>query len=106
MLNKKIRLSVIIAVVIFLAAGVIWFYYPTKTGTAKLSWNPNTEANLAGYKIYYGAAPRNNDCPDGDYQNNIDIGNKTSYVFNDLISGKTYYFSVTSYNTAKKERSF
>lgn len=106
MTNKKIQLNALIIVAILLVAGIIWLYYPTKTGTATLSWNANTEANLAGYKIYYGTAPRTSDCPDGGYKDKIDIGNQTSYAFNNLTSGKIYYFSVTSYNTVKKESCF
>jgi len=103
--NKKILIAIIIAGILLLAV-IVWLYYPAKTGTANLSWNPNAEANLAGYKVYYGTTPRTGDCPEGGYQDKIDIGNKTSYVFNNLTNGQTYFFSITSYNTANKESCF
>jgi len=106
MVNKKI-LYIVLAIIVFLIfAGITWWYYPFKIGTATLSWNANTETNLAGYKIYYGTTPRNDKCPPGGYPEKIDVGNVTSYVLNGLASGQTYYFSITSYNTADKESCF
>jgi hypothetical protein len=62
-----------------------------------LGWLPNSEANLQGYKVYYGTNSHN-------YSTEIDIGNPTPV--NGLVTVKltgfipytTYYFSVTSYN--------
>ncbi|MBI3805610.1 MAG: fibronectin type III domain-containing protein [Nitrospirae bacterium] len=67
-------------------------------GNALLSWNPNTEADLAGYKIYYGPSP-------GSYGAPIDVGNQTSYTITGLGT-QTYYFAVTAYNTAGGESDF
>ena len=72
-------------------------------GTATVSWNANTEPDLAGYKIYYGTSPRSGSCPPGGYANNIDVGNVTSHTFNNLTDGATYYFSVTAYDTSSNE---
>lgn len=105
MADKKIQIAIII-IVLLLFAGVVWWYYPEKTGSATLSWNANTESNLAGYKIYYGTSPRNNDCPPDGYPQKIDIGKNTSYALDGLASGQTYYFSITSYNSANQESCF
>jgi hypothetical protein len=43
------------------------------TGTATVSWNANTESDLAGYRIYYGTAPRTDKCPPGGYPGKIDV---------------------------------
>ena len=64
-----------------------------------LSWDPNTEENLAGYKIYYGNSS-------GHYGSNVDAGNRTSYTIKDLESGKTYYFVVAAYNNSGIESSY
>ncbi|MBT8363248.1 MAG: fibronectin type III domain-containing protein, partial [Deltaproteobacteria bacterium] len=56
-----------------------------------IGWDPNTEAGIAGYRIYYGEAS-------GDYWFQQDVGNKTGHAVNDLEEGKTYYFAVTAYN--------
>lgn len=109
MKNKKIL--IFFAVFVFLAAlvatGLIWLYkQPAHYGTASLSWNANTETNLAGYKVYYGAKPRDNNCPSGGYDNIIDVGNNTAQQLNNLTNNQTYYFSITSYNTSGKESCF
>jgi hypothetical protein len=57
----------------------------------QLAWDPNPEANLAGYKVYYGLAP-------GNYGVAINLGNQTTYTVTGLAVG-TYYFVVTAYNT-------
>lgn len=75
-------------------------------GKATLSWNASTEADIAGYKIYYGNSKRTGDCPQGGYAKKIDAGNKTSYQLENLEEGKVYYFSVTSVNAAGKESCF
>ena len=81
------------------------------TGTATLSWNVNTESDLAGYKIYYGALPRTSTCPPGGYSDKIDIGKtdspaKPSYKIENLNKGKAYYFSIISYDTSGNESCF
>lgn len=81
------------------------------SGTATLSWEANTEPDLAGYKIYYGASPRAGDCPDGGYLEKIEVGKTTtpekpSFTVKGLEAGKTYYFSVTSRDTSGNESCF
>jgi BACON domain-containing protein/fibronectin type III domain protein len=68
----------------------------TSTGTASLTWNPNTETDLAGYKIYMGIQP-------GIYGAPISLGLTTSYTTGNLTTGKTYYFSITSFDSAGNE---
>jgi hypothetical protein len=94
-------LIVIGALVIFLA--LLIFTAPEPTGTAQLSWNANTEPDFAGYKIYYGDSPRSANCPPGGYAHNITVGNSTSHTVKELSAGKTYYFSITAYDTAGQE---
>ncbi len=70
--------------------------------TVTLSWSPNPEADLAGYKVYYdtdapgfpyaGTGASQGDAP-------IDVGNVLSTTLTGLAPG-TYYLSVTAYDTA------
>jgi len=111
------NIFIIIAIIAVLAfAGYMIFGKkiapkPTNTGTATLSWNANTESDLAGYRIYYGISPRTDKCPPGGYPGKIDIGktdtpDKPTYTLKELENGKTYYFSISSYDTSGNESCF
>ncbi len=69
---------------------------PTTTGTATLTWQANMEADLAGYKVYMGTQP-------GTYGAPISVGMTTSYTVGNLTGGKTYYFSVTAFDSIGNE---
>ncbi|KHE93270.1 MAG: fibronectin type III domain-containing protein [Candidatus Scalindua rubra] len=69
------------------------------SGQVVLSWDPNKENNIAGYKIHYGKTS-------GKYDSIIDVGNLTSYTIKDLKMDETYYFAVTAYNTNGSESSY
>ncbi|MBN1569551.1 MAG: fibronectin type III domain-containing protein [Acidobacteria bacterium] len=59
-------------------------------GEVKLAWDPNTEPELKGYRLYYGTAS-------GQYKTILDVGNITTYTIKDLPAG-TYYFAVRAYS--------
>ena len=67
--------------------------------SATVSWDPNTEPDLAGYKIYYGSAP-------GVYEEAILVGNVTSYRVTELVAGKKYHFVVTAFDFTGNESGF
>jgi hypothetical protein len=67
--------------------------------TVTLAWNANSEANLAGYKLYYGPASRA-------YTNVVNVGNATTFSLPNLVEGITYYFAVTAYNTSGAESDY
>lgn len=92
--------------IFFLVLSFFIFAHSVLAGTANLSWNANTESDLAGYKIYYGASPRTSTCPPGGYSSNISVGNVTSYALSGLTDGSTYYFSITAYDTSNNESCF
>ncbi|PIS30407.1 MAG: hypothetical protein CO001_03190 [Candidatus Portnoybacteria bacterium CG_4_8_14_3_um_filter_40_10] len=79
-------------------------------GSATISWNANTESDLAGYKIYYGTASRTGTDPKTcglcGYSTSLNVGNVRTYTFSSLTNGQTYYFSVTAYDTSNNESSF
>ncbi len=67
---------------------------------ANLSWTAPTTytdgtplTSLAGYKVYMGTSS-------GNYTQNIDVGNTTSYTLGSLSDGTTYYFAVTAYDAS------
>ncbi len=64
-----------------------------------LEWDPNQEANLAGYRLYYGTASRT-------YETRIDVGNVTTYRVTGLLDGVTYYFAVTAYDQQGMESGY
>jgi phosphodiesterase/alkaline phosphatase D-like protein len=64
-------------------------------GDAFLSWDANTEPDLAGYKVYVGTASRT-------YSPPMDVGNQTSYTVTGLGLG-TYFFAVTAYDFGGNE---
>lgn len=61
------------------------------------AWSPNTENDLAGYKVYRGTSSRNYDfsvvvnAPD------------TSIIITGLVDGVTYYFAVTAFDKVGNE---
>ena len=82
------------------------------TASFRMTWAANTEADLAGYNVYYGTSPRTNadpnNCPsDGNkcgYAVKLNVGNVTTHEFN-LSPGK-YYFAVTAVDTSGNESAF
>lgn len=66
--------------------------------SATLTWNANTESDLAGYRLYQSTTS-------GTYGSPIEVGNVTSYAVNNLVSGTRYYFRLTAVDTSGNESS-
>jgi len=64
-----------------------------------MAWDSNNEADLAGYKIYYGTSS-------GNYTHSEDVGNVTEYTIVDLQEGVTYFLAAKAYNYSGNESSF
>jgi chitinase len=93
--KKWINQGVFLGVI--LAACVALFYGCRAEGaTVTLAWDPNTEPDIAGYKIYYGSPP-------GTYTNVVNPGNVTNTTITDLEAPFTYAFYATCYNTSGLE---
>ncbi len=86
---KKIQAVISFGLFLFFNASIVF------AGDAVLSWDANTEADLAGYKVYHGTAS-------GDYGIPIDIGNQTTYTVSGLDLGE-HYFAVSAYDTSGNE---
>ena len=75
----------------------------------ELSWDQNTEEELAGYYVYYGTSSQNY------FENSfklpkeslVETDGRVSYQFPiDLTPGVTYYFAVTAYDILDYETDF
>jgi dockerin type I repeat protein/fibronectin type III domain protein len=62
-----------------------------------LTWDANTESDLAGYRIHIGTSSRNYSLL------TKDVGNVTAYSITTLVANTTYYFVVTAYDNAGNE---
>lgn len=71
---------------------------PAAAAQADLTWTAPTTP-VAGYKVHIGSSARN-------YQQHIDVGNRTSYSTSSLLDGSTYYFTVSAYNGSGAESSY
>ena len=71
-----------------------------QAATINVSWNPNTEPDLSGYKLYHGTAS-------GQYGEPVDVGNVTGHVMEITPQyGATYYFALTAYDTSGNESGY
>jgi hypothetical protein len=82
-------------------SGLSFFVAPSAlaASSATLMWNPSSSTNIAGYKVYYGNSSRN-------YTNTITAGTATTITISNLVSGATYYFAATAYDTYNLESDF
>ncbi len=72
---------------------------PAFGGEIKIVWQPNTEPDLAGYYVYYGAKDR----PLGA---RINVGRQTQYTIQNLPAGETYYIAITAFDQTGNESTF
>lgn len=97
-------------VVVFVVCVAVLLAAPCASYAASdvtLAWDANTETDLAGYKIYYGTAPRPADATreSNPYPNVIDVQNVTTYTVANLANG-AWCFAATAYNTGGAESEF
>ncbi len=67
--------------------------------TVRISWNGNSESDLAGYKVYYGTTS-------GSYSTTVNAGLNTNVDIPGLTEGVTYYFAVTAFDTSNNESGY
>jgi hypothetical protein len=86
---------------ILLAFALVLFFStaPAFAADVTLAWNPNTEEDLFGYRIYYGTAS-------GDYDYTLEVGNQTEYTVTGLEEGLLYYFAATAYDLSWNESGY
>jgi hypothetical protein len=89
----------LILITFLLVAPLAW---PSFASSVVLQWDPNTETDLAGYKVYYrtddlgfpfdGAGATEGSSP-------IDVHNWTTVTINGLDPDRNYFFAITAYNS-------
>jgi len=75
----------ILGIVVFIVA------FGTIAQAQTLTWDPNTETDIAGYVVSAGTQS-------GVYSSNVDVGAQTSYPLTNLDPTRDYYFAVRAYN--------
>ncbi len=67
--------------------------FPAGAGTVSLTWDPVSDTDLAGYRVYYGTSP-------GSYPQSLDVGNVIQATVPSLTDCTTWYFAVKAYDAA------
>lgn len=70
----------------------------TATASATVAWDPNTEQDLAGYRVYKGTSS-------GEYGTPIAVlsSTSTSYAITGLEPGQTYFLTITAFDHSGNE---
>ena len=92
-MNSRLAKFVAVAAIFSFATGAF-----AETRSVTLSWDANTEPDIAGYKVYWGTSS-------GVYDQFSDVSQTTASV-SDLTVGVRYYFAVTAYNEAGLESGY
>ena len=71
-------------------------------GAVQLAWNPVTEPNVNGYRVYYGTASRTYLQPFGQGL----ASTAATYTVTDLAGAHRYFFAVTATNSLGKESGY
>lgn len=69
---------------------------PVHSGEVTLSWQPNAETDISGYRVYYGTESRQ-------YTQNLGVGKNKTATIKNLDSGRKYYFAVSAYDLSAYE---
>lgn len=77
-----------------------------KPPRVKLTWDPNPEVDIAGYRIYQGTNSRIYnfifDVPCV-VSNGLTVQHNTNWIGSNFVRGATYYWAATAYNTSSLE---
>ena len=66
--------------------------FELEAAVVTLAWDLSSSPNIAGYRLHSGTTS-------GVYSQTSELGNATSTLVSNLVTGKTYFFVVTAYNT-------
>ncbi|MFQ5803561.1 MAG: PKD domain-containing protein [Candidatus Methylomirabilales bacterium] len=68
-------------------------------GDLPLTWDPNSEGDLSGYKVHVGTSSRT-------YSQTIDVGHVTTFTVSNLSDGQSYFAAITAYDIFGNESGF
>jgi NPCBM/NEW2 domain len=77
---------------LFALASVFFLSTRAQAAFLGLAWDPNPEADVAGYILFYGTTS-------GSYSTSVDVGNTTTWNTDTLTEGQPYFFAVLAYDT-------
>src|SRR5690349_3750784 len=83
--DKHLRATVVAAILIAATSAT-----PAAADTLTLMWDLNSEPDVTGYQVHIGLQP-------GVYTQTVDVGNTDTFVFNSVVPGQQYCFSVSAY---------
>ncbi|MEO7272335.1 MAG: fibronectin type III domain-containing protein [Vicinamibacterales bacterium] len=86
-----IRSRLLCAVLLVLAVSTA-----ARAESVTVAWDPNQEADLAGYLVAWGRAS-------GATEATVDVGTATSWTLSTATPGNTYYFRVYAYNSSGEQ---
>jgi len=101
--SKKLWIMSFLLSMAFVLAVILLCYVNAKAGEVKLTWDPNSESDLAGYKVQQSTdnamvSPTVIDLP------LATLADVSAPQFNYLsLPDGTYYFTVTAYDNADNE---
>lgn len=82
----------ILAGILFL---MVW-HSPALAASVRVAWDLNPEPNVVDYRVHYGETSRG-------YDQLVSAGNTNTVTISNLVSGVTYYFALTAYNSLGQE---
>ena len=86
-----------------LASGILLsVVHLAEADTVTLGWDPNTEADLDGYKLYYGNSPRSQN----PYTETVPINDKNATTWQITLPTGVYYFALKAVDLAGNESGF
>lgn len=80
---------------------ILFMAAPATAASVRLAWDPTGNRSVVGYRIHYGAEP-------GKYTQTIRVKGRltANAVVENLEEGKTYFFTITSYDAKGRESAY
>ncbi|MBK7552335.1 MAG: fibronectin type III domain-containing protein [Syntrophaceae bacterium] len=92
--HALLNLLIVLAILLFPL-----FAETSGAATVTLTWDPNSEPTVAGYRLYVGTSSRH-------YTSSVDVANSTRATISSLIEGVTYYMAVTAYDVSGNQSGY